>query len=95
MPSKWVPPEKFLEHGGVTIYHIYRHDDLDQGPREYWYGWHEACRDDGDSFDVRDLPNPSGDDVGTEEGRKAILREAIDAGILTRDGIAHGGHLHQ
>lgn len=89
MPTGWVPPEKYLEHGTVTIYHVYKDDDFDQGPREYWYGWDEGCCEGSDDFDVRDLPNPKEHDVNTDEGRKAILREAIDAGILTQNGILH------
>jgi len=83
VPIDWVPPEVFLEHKGVTIYRIYKRDDFNQCPREYWFGWDERCSDSGDyAFDVRDLPNPNerGDDAD-------VIRDAIDTGIITSKGI--------
>lgn len=87
MPTKWISPKKFLTHKGVTIYHVYKNDEIDQGARIYWYGWCEDCYDDRNSFDVRDLPNPNQCVIETVAGRKALLREAIDAGILTDEGV--------
>lgn len=90
MPTKWTPPEIFLQHKGVTTYRIYRHDNANDA-REYLYGWSEDCSDDGDSFDVRDLPNPGGHDVQTQEGRKAVIKEAIEGGIVTNQGVVLPG----
>ena len=87
MPTQWVPPEVYLTHGGVTVYRVYRHDDIEQGPRDYWYGWHEGCSDEEDALDIRDLPNPHRHDCDTDDGRRAVLCEAIDAGVLTPDGL--------
>lgn len=82
MPYMWVPPEVFLEHKGVVIYHVYRDDNIDD-PREYWYGYSETCSDEGDDvFDVRTLPNPDG-----LTDHADIIRRAIDMGILTQEGI--------
>jgi hypothetical protein len=51
--TQWIPPEIFLTHNGVTIYHTYKDDDVDQGPQTYWY----TTRNDADEgkFDVREL----------------------------------------
>ena len=27
--TEWIPPEVFLEHKDVTIYHVYKRDDID------------------------------------------------------------------
>lgn len=37
MPFGWIDPEVFLTHGDVTIYHVYKDDEIAQGQREYWY----------------------------------------------------------
>lgn len=37
MPFGWIDPEVFLTHGDVTIYHVYKDDEIAQGRREYWY----------------------------------------------------------
>lgn len=58
--TEWVDPEVFLEHNGVTIYHVYKGDDVECGRRFYWFGTtihaSDDDDDDGESFDVRDLP---------------------------------------
>jgi len=87
MPTQWMPAETFLTHKGVTVYHVYKNDDIARGPRMYGYGWREDCYDERDSFDIRNLPNPEQHDIETAEGCKALLREAIDAGILTDEGV--------
>lgn len=87
MPTKWVPPKVFLKYKGVTVYHTYRNDDIEMPHRDYWYGWREDCCEERDSFDVRDLPNPHRYDLDTDQGKRAVLREVIDAGIVTKGGI--------
>jgi len=91
MPYRWVPASVFLEHRGVTVYHVYKDDDVEQGARQYWFGVREDCSDSDDAFDVRSLPNPSGHDLCTDAGRGATIREAIDAGIMTQEGLVLRG----
>lgn len=31
MPFGWIDPEVFLTHGDVTIYHVYKDDEIAQG----------------------------------------------------------------
>ncbi|MCO5067052.1 MAG: hypothetical protein M9924_22055 [Rhizobiaceae bacterium] len=57
------PAELFMEHKGVEIYHVYRNDDLHEGPRTYWFAVHDDGQDDNAHgtdgvFDVRCLPDP-------------------------------------
>ena len=37
MPFGWIDPDVFMTYRDVTIYHVYRHDDYDEGVREYYY----------------------------------------------------------
>ncbi len=90
MPYAWVEPEVVMEHAGVTIYHIDKDDHLEGGARVYWYGTRPGCSDDGSEdgeFDVRDLPGEEDASYDEEGGQRAIIRAAIDAGLLTEDGI--------
>lgn len=72
MPTKtvWVKPELFLKYKKVRVWHMYKDDDWDQGPRTYDFtlkvgceemGSQISCHNSGDPcrhvFDVRDLPN--------------------------------------
>lgn len=89
MPYAWVDPDVAFEHGDVKVYHVYKNDIMDEGVRNYWYGWSPRCNDDGDdSFDARDLahtlnlPTP-----GTWKEIVLVLKEAIDRGVLTKEGI--------
>ena len=56
--SSWVDPEVFLTHNGVTVYHAYRDDDVDQGA--LWYHFTLDCNSDDNSFDIRNLDVPLG-----------------------------------
>ena len=61
MPYKsvWVAPEIFLEHKGVTVYHVYHDDEFDQGPYELTFTTDEGSRlDDNEVFDVASLNVP-------------------------------------
>lgn len=78
----WMPPEIYISHRGIPIYYIYRNDDLDQGPLEYWYGWSVDSTTEDKCFDIRDLLAPEGADVATDTGRRTILRHAIDQGLF-------------
>ena len=44
--SGYIPAEIFMEYHGVTIYHVYKDDDPDQGRRELWFDTKEDSRDD-------------------------------------------------
>ena len=37
MPYGWIDPEVFIEHNGMTVYHVYKDDEISQGCREFWY----------------------------------------------------------
>jgi hypothetical protein len=39
----WVEPERLLEHRGVVVFHIYKNDDFDQGPRRYDFTVNAGC----------------------------------------------------
>lgn len=52
----WVKPEKLLKHKGVTVYHTYKNDDLENGARcEYFVT--DPHKGDDESWHVRDLSN--------------------------------------
>lgn len=81
MPYKevWLPPEVFLEHKGVKVYHVYKNNDADQGIRHFWYGLSPQCSDEGNSFDVRDVARALGiPQPNTPEEIAAVVRMAID-----------------
>lgn len=77
--STWVDPDVCLKYNGVTVYHVYRNNDYDE-PMLYWYTLVKDSQGfEDDSFDVRSLiPGPEKDHV-------AVLKQAIDEGILTPD----------
>lgn len=37
MPYGWIDPEVFVEYNGMTVYHVYKDDEISQGRREFWY----------------------------------------------------------
>ena len=87
MPTTWVEPKVFLRHKDVTIYRIYRHDDADEGLHLYLFGWDELCSEAGERFDVRQLPNPRRLDLTSSRNRRRVIKGAIDAGLVTADGL--------
>lgn len=52
--SEHVPAELFLKHLDVEIYHIYEDNDIEQGPKDFYFGFTEDCSEGGD-FDVREI----------------------------------------
>lgn len=78
MPYKtvYVKPKVFLRFRGVTIYHTYKDDEIDNGPSTFWFA---QDHDEGIGFDVRELetwrepPHPPFlcGKHDTEENRKA------------------------
>lgn len=86
--SRWVPPELFVEYNGVLVYHVYKDDDVEQGPRHFWYttdlyeGGDQAH--DEFTFDVRERCDL--DDCGnwpTLLDIQAAIMNAIDDGLIT------------
>lgn len=59
--STYVAPEIVLTHNGVTIYHTYKNDEIEQGPSDYWFTLDpDDTEIDGETrFDVRELQVPS------------------------------------
>lgn len=91
MPYKtiWVEPEVFLEHNGVTVYHTYKDDDIEEGARCYWFTLQELGGEYEGAFDVRDLDtdkllanHPTHNSGPGGDARRAVLRNAIDKGLL-------------
>lgn len=91
----WTDPEVYVTHKGVTVYHLYKNDDIEQGARTYSFTLHPQAGEadwgvfpNTPLFDVRDLP---GFTDGPWNERAGIIREfviaAIDAGIITQDGV--------
>lgn len=80
MPREWVPPEEFVSHKGISIFHVYKDDEMQNGPREFWYTTSENDGEgSGFEFDVRNLPDyDSSDHEGT-------VKKAIEAGLLIQD----------
>lgn len=79
MPIGWIQPDLFLRHQGVAVYHVYRNDEYEQGPREYWFTTDKYGGDYNDpcSFDVRELST-----FAADKPHDKIIREAIEAGVL-------------
>lgn len=81
---EWIPNELFYEHGGVRIYHSYKDDEIENGPFSFWFTLDDNDSYD-DAFDVRALSCAKGkihNGFGDETEIKAVLREAIDLGLL-------------
>jgi hypothetical protein len=55
--TEWTPPELFMTHNGVNVFHAYKDDDMDAGRLTYWYTLDAS--EDGHAFDVRDLAVPA------------------------------------
>jgi hypothetical protein len=73
-------PAVYLVHRGLTVYRVYRNDNVEEGEREHWFtldpheGSDECNHGDQGVFDVRRLPPcPDGSD-----DPKDIIRHAID-----------------
>jgi len=91
MPYKteWVAPEVFLEYAGVTVYHTYKHDDIEQGPRGDRFVTNEGDGEDSQTeslFFVDELDNyvdpPPGDEWPHVKHYEQMVREAIDLGEI-------------
>ena len=74
---------RFLEHAGVSVYHVWHDGCL----AAFWYsldpGDADIDDDKGSQFDVRDLPVPDGlSHWDIPEGHAAIIRAAIDGKLI-------------
>jgi len=95
---EWIEPEIFLQHNGVTVYHAYKNNDVEQ-KFTYWFTtnpeYYEEFGGEADpyEFDVRDLNTPPPDNpqlvidaltppASELEEMAATIRRAIDLGIL-------------
>jgi len=41
--TRWVEPDRFLEHHGVIVFHTYKDDDVDQGTKRFHFTVNTAC----------------------------------------------------
>ena len=77
--------EQLLTYKGVTVYHVYKYDDVDDCPREWWFDTAENSRDD-KAFDVRELAvrlNVDGSEMEDDEAfTVAVIHAGIDAGLI-------------
>lgn len=73
MPYKYVyvPPEVFLEHEGIIVYHCYKDGDFERILR-YWYTL-DPEEEPNNEFDIRDLSN-----YNEEQTHKEIIMKAIE-----------------
>lgn len=88
--ESWEDPEVFVTLADrAKIYRTYPDDDVNQGCFAYWFtllpAASESCSAETDwAFDVRTLPPVDGADVETDDGKRAIIQAAYDAGLLLR-----------
>lgn len=88
--TEWVEPEELLTHKGVTVWHTYKDEDVEQGPSGYWFTLEPTEGYEGDElwvFDFRDL-HAAGDVRPTDA--QGAIRQAIDIGWLTKEGVKMG-----
>lgn len=85
MPLDWVPPEEFLRHEHIVVFHVYKDDDFQAGTRDNWYTLSSTGTDNdgmGPStgvFDVRNLPLEVPDGYRVDEGEhERIIKFHID-----------------
>lgn len=85
-----IPAEVAVRYKNVTIYHVYRNDDVGQGKRTFWftlspYGGETT----GEAFDVRDLAEwePVGA-ASEDEHVRDVLKKAIGTGTITSPAFA-------
>lgn len=53
--SEWIPPEIFLTHKDVIVYHAYKDNEFSNGRSNYWFTMSQKDEVDNE-FDVRELP---------------------------------------
>ncbi len=87
MPLAWVPPKEALTYKGVTVYHVHRHDSVEE-VSNFWFrlAWDE----DDEEFDARDLEVGDGRPQGLEASLERV-KLAIDLGQLVVRAAYVGG----
>jgi hypothetical protein len=91
--SEWVPPEIFLTHKGVIVYHAYKDNDLSNGKATYWYTMSEREEQEHE-FDVRELPTwrPLLEKIRKKVNRPKIMTEE-NFPILGTVAANYGGNI--
>jgi hypothetical protein len=84
--EKWVKPERFLLHKGVSVYYSYRDDDVDNEALEYWFTMTDDPKG-GYTFDVRELPGWKNHRC-SPHAAEATIKEAIESGALVGMGVS-------
>ena len=87
--NEWVEPETVLTaegpDGPVTVYHVYKNDEIDNGPRTFWFTTDQLGGEDDNCFDVRDLDSVKKDREGRKEavfnGQESAIEEALREAI--------------
>lgn len=54
----FVPPELFLTHNGVKVYHCYKNDDIEDYIHKHWYTLNAQQDNEEDKFDIREIDVP-------------------------------------
>jgi len=92
MPYVWEDAAVFIEHEGVTVYHICKNDMWESGCRTYWYGLTPHCSDEhlggdeGGEFDVRELEEyVVSTSCSSEQNIEQAIRSAIDNGKMSNE----------
>lgn len=75
MPYIWTEPALVLEHQGVSVYNVYKDDNLE---RAYDYQYTTDVTEQSTPFDIRDLES-----FRAEKDHKSILIRAIERGEIT------------
>ena len=93
MPLKWVEPDVFFEHLGVTIYNTYNDNNYDD-PSQYWFTTDETENEGegefGFEFDIREIKEELNTNISAARDPKLILRMAIEEKILhLPDGVEY------
>ena len=80
--TKWCPPEVFLEHNGVKVFHTYEDNDVDNGTLQYHFTSEGRSDDPEHQFDIRDFdteiklnPGVPFDSMENPEYRKATSKQ--------------------
>lgn len=75
MPDTYIPPDEYVEHKGIIVYHTYVDGDYNN-PMEYWFTT-DVNESQENEFDIRDLKCFNEDD-----DFKEIIKKAIDTGEI-------------
>ena len=80
----FVPASLVLAYRGVSVYHTYRNDEVDQGERTFRFVL-DPEHGESEAFDVRDLLVPSAQllrNDGNMQYILTVLQDAIRSGLL-------------